>query len=242
MHQGSHLQIIFSLLSDYSDEDPKELLADEDTRPRVTSESIITNLFHVLFGENNYGQSKYWEDRYKEKDEQYEWFLSWDSIYPSIKDHLSQHVEKCLNLGCGNSPMCVDMLNCGICSVVNIDISQTVINQMRNRYKDQRLSWHAMDCRNLTFAENEFDMVIDKGTIDALYCMENPADNIQKTVQQISNVLIPTKKYICISFGTPDQRKEFIDIAKKYFTFTESICIKNDDFPNKVYHAYIFCK
>lgn len=46
-------------LSSSEEYDPSEQLADEDTRQRVTPESIIMNLFQCLFSDNDYGKSNY---------------------------------------------------------------------------------------------------------------------------------------------------------------------------------------
>lgn len=138
--------------------------------------------------------------------------------------------------------MSADMLENDIKHVISIDISPSVIEQMRERYKDHNLLFQVMDCRNLLFAENEFDMVVDKGTIDALYCMEDANENIEQSIKQISNVLIPTKQYICISLGSPEQRKDFIDISSKYFTLQNTVSIKNPNNKEKVHYVYIFKK
>ncbi len=63
-------------------------------------------------------------------------------------------------------------------NITNIDISSTVIAQMKERYKDDFpnlkctlslfLLVDVMDARKLTYAPASFDMVVDKGTLDSI--------------------------------------------------------------------------
>lgn len=70
-------------------------------------------------------------------------------------------------VGCGNSTLSADMVEDGYI-VTNIDISEVVINFMRDKHPN--MEWYQMDATEMTFDDNTFDIVIDKGTIDALAC------------------------------------------------------------------------
>jgi len=48
--------------------------------------------------------------------------------------------------------------------------------------------------------------VLDKSTIDALFCMENSHINLSKMLKEIQRVLKPGGTYIAISFGEPEDR------------------------------------
>jgi len=34
------------------------------------------------------------------------------------------------------------------------------------------MKWHVMDVRDMTYQDGEFDLIIDKSTIDAILCMD----------------------------------------------------------------------
>lgn len=227
--------------SDY-DDDPNEMLADCDTRtPQQVLKDIYTNLFNALFSDNNYGSGSYWDERYKEGKEEYEWFLSWDQIFPKISSYLHFPIEKCLNLGCGNSLMSRDMLKNDIKFITNIDISETVIQQMKETNEDEaRLEWLTMDCTKLSFENNTFDFVVDKGTIDALYCCDDAEDKIEKTVKEIERVLKSGGGYICISYGDRNIRSFFLQTTQKFMENRAEEKVTIND--NKTYFAYIFIK
>jgi ubiquinone/menaquinone biosynthesis C-methylase UbiE len=75
---------------------------------------------------------------------------------------------------------------------VNIDISSVVVHQMRATFPDvPRLYWLVMDCTNMGFDDDHFDIVFDKGTIDALMCDTSCLGPIGATLRQIYRVLKP---------------------------------------------------
>ena len=93
-----------------------------------------------------------------------------------IEDHsLSSQIKfnlKVMNLGCGNSVICEDMYDEGYENIWNMDISSICIQQMaaRNKKSRPKMKFEVMDCRDLKYASEMFDLVIDKSTIDALLC------------------------------------------------------------------------
>ena len=62
------------------------------------------------------------------------------------------------------------MFDDGYQNITNIDISQTSIKAMIEKYKDKgpNFKYIQMDVRAMDLAENSFDAVIDKGTFDSV--------------------------------------------------------------------------
>ena len=81
-----------------------------------------------------------------------------------------------------------DMYDDGYKDQVNVDISSVVINQMSERNKDLRpeIRWEVMDVCDMTkeLESNQFDLVVDKSTIDALLCGDNSFINVAKMVKE----------------------------------------------------------
>jgi len=72
-------------------------------------------------------------------------------------------------LGCGNSSLSKDMYDDGYHNIVNLDFSQVVIDKMAKRHAAcTGMTWVCMDMLNMGFTEDSFDVVLEKGTIDAL--------------------------------------------------------------------------
>jgi Methylase involved in ubiquinone/menaquinone biosynthesis len=68
------------------------------------------------------------------------------------------------------------------------------------------MTWTVMDVRDLKFNSNNYDLVIDKSTIDALLCGDNSYINVAKMTKEIQRVLKVGGFYMAISYGTPDNR------------------------------------
>ena len=115
--------------------------------------------------------------------------------------------DKILNLGCGNSTLGYDLNQRGCTNIINIDLSELVIKQMQTKYKDyldDHFKFIKMDLFNLEFSTDDqtvFDVVLDKGTLDAL--ATNASDEIKeklfKMFNEIERVLNNFGKYICVS-------------------------------------------
>ena len=217
----------------------------DDYEPEKIIEKIFINLFNSLFSDSEYGSANYWEERYKKEDTTYEWFLSWEIIYPQISEFINYPISKILNIGCGNSPMSYDMLNSfnKINEIISIDISNIVIEQMKNKYKNnEKLKWETMDCTKLNFPSEYFDLIIDKGTIDALYCCKDFRQQISQTIEEINKVLKHQSKYISISYGKQELRSDFIENCKQCFELQSIITISASEEHERTHYAYIFYK
>ena len=75
---------------------------------------------------------KYWDKRYDNKVDTFEWAASWDAVRQDIFQHAigSQNLStiKVLNVGCGNSTLPEEMYDEGILHIFNIDISQVCLD------------------------------------------------------------------------------------------------------------------
>lgn len=134
-------------------------------------------------------------------------------------------------LGCGNSrnydrflflifislgfseEMCYD----GFKDIFNVDYSEKVIEMMKERTKDNfsSLKWATMDFRNMSELEGStFDVVLDKGSLDALWSdggsQWDPSDSVLNDINcslnEVMRLLKPGGKFISITFGQPHFR------------------------------------
>lgn len=126
---------------------------------------------------STYSSPRFWEEHYRSgPDAKLDWYVEWGRLLADgrrVKDLVKEHVSpehRILVLGCGNSPMSLDMYRDGYRQQHNIDVSAAVIEQMQKRHADemQGASWEVMDARQLSFTDGHFDAVIDKGTFDAV--------------------------------------------------------------------------
>merc|ERR1712146_820179 len=74
-----------------------------------------------------------------------------------------------LNLGCGNSEVARYMFeDKAYKNLVSVDVSETLIAKMKEKYS--AMEFHAVDAQDMKqlFKDGQFDVVLDKGTLDAV--------------------------------------------------------------------------
>ena len=195
----------------------------------------------------NYGDIKYWEERYKNSE--YATF-DWLENYPTLKEiitslNIPKESGKILNLGCGNSEFSENMYDDGYHNIKNIDISHYVIDLMKERSKTRpEMTYEVMDVRDIKYESNYFDLAIDKSTIDALLCGDDAFINVAKMIKEVQRVLKVGGYYMIISYGTPDNR--VLHLNRKFEKFKIEILKIEKDFVEEEgydnYHYIYLCQ
>lgn len=111
----------------------------------------------------NYGDPKYWEDRYKQQTGvTFDWLENYESLKPLFENLLAKD-NRVLNVGCGNAELTEDMYDDGYLNIVNTDISEVVIHQMKSRNVGRPgMAWIVDNCLDMDFDDEHFDVVLDK--------------------------------------------------------------------------------
>ena len=109
----------------------------------------------------SYADASYWNDRYAKKDDAFEWLCGWEQLEPLWWRRVT-NATRVLHAGCGTSLVGADL------GAVNVDVSPECIDAMRKARPDG--DWRVADCLALPFADDSFDAVLDKGTLDAFCC------------------------------------------------------------------------
>ncbi|KAJ8974922.1 hypothetical protein NQ317_010205 [Molorchus minor] len=152
---------------------------------------------------NQFTEVDYWESFFKQRGSKtFEWY----GEYAELSDHLHKYIKKqddVLIIGCGNSTMGQDLYDIGYSKIINIDISQVVIRQMLSQKGKNRdgLKYIQMDALNMTFEDEQFNVILDKGTLDALMPDDSEVTllKINQYFDEIQRVLKTGGRYICIS-------------------------------------------
>ncbi|KAG9103691.1 hypothetical protein FRC06_008808 [Ceratobasidium sp. 370] len=165
-----------------------------------------------------YESKQYWDQRYgsEEGQEPFDWFKSYADIRDILGAYIPTRSVRILMLGCGNSTLSEDMYRDGYHEVVNIDFSSVVIEHMRALHP--YMEWIEMDIRDLKFEDESFDVLIDKGTMDAMLTgtsdVWNPApeivENCEKEISEAIRVLRPGGKFVYLTFGQPHFRRRYL--------------------------------
>ncbi|XP_017554627.1 EEF1A lysine methyltransferase 4 [Pygocentrus nattereri] len=161
-----------------------------------------------------YKDVDYWNKRY-ETEESFEWFGDFSKFQHLLVQHVGRD-ENILMLGCGNSALSLDMYQAGYTSIMNVDYSSVCVESMAERHSDcAGLSWVCMDISHLAFPNASFDVVIEKGTLDAMLVDEEDPWNISdsnaqlmhQVLSEISRVLKPGGRFVSVTFAQPHFRK-----------------------------------
>lgn len=151
-----------------------------------------------------FASKSYWDSFFKKRKNAFEWYGEYSHLCGMLHKHCKP-VEKVLMVGCGNSKLSEDMYDVGYHHIVNIDISDLVIKQMikKNNVNRSKMKYIKMDIKETSFDNEEYDVVIDKGTLDALFIdnKEETVNGIKKMFGEIHRTLKTNGRYICVTLA-----------------------------------------
>ncbi|KAG6514483.1 hypothetical protein ZIOFF_024843 [Zingiber officinale] len=139
----------------------------------------------------------------------FEWYAEW----PELRDPLLAQLKtvaaaaadplQILVPGCGSSRVSEYLYDDGFRCTTNIDFSKVVVSDMLRRYVRSRpeMRWRVMDMTELQFAEETFDVIFDKGGLDALMEPEHGAKLGTKYLKEVKRVLKSGGKFLCLTLA-----------------------------------------
>lgn len=184
-----------------------------------------------------YGKASFWDGRYCNNPEPFDWYHPYEAIAGIVNKYADPSM-RVMQVGCGNSTLTEEMYEDGYKNIWNIDLSRVVIDQMKEKTADfartdisfkpskdgnsqaplkadevTGIQWHQGDAIDMVsyLQDKVFDIVIDKATLDCVFCSDVPQRNVNKYLQEIERVLGPEGLYLCFSFGLPETRLSFLD-------------------------------
>ncbi|XP_005374908.1 PREDICTED: methyltransferase-like protein 13 isoform X2 [Chinchilla lanigera] len=152
-----------------------------------------------------FGSVDYWEKFFQQRGKQaFEWYGTYLELCGVLHKYIKPR-EKVLVIGCGNSELSEQLYDVGYRDIVNIDISEVVIKQMRERNASRRpqMSFLKMDMTQMEFPDASFQVVLDKGTLDAVLTdeEERTLQLVDRMLAEVGRVLQVGGRYLCISLA-----------------------------------------
>ncbi|KAF3323675.1 methyltransferase-like protein 13 isoform X1 [Carex littledalei] len=141
----------------------------------------------------------------------FEWYADWPELKGPLLSHLSAPSDSVSSMdlveilvpGCGSSRLSEFIYDAGFRCITNVDFSKVVISDMLRRYVRSRpeMKWRIMDMTNLQFSDEVFDIVLDKGGLDALMEPEVGTALGSKYIKEVKRVLKNGGKFICLTLA-----------------------------------------
>lgn len=186
-----------------------------------------------------------------------EWYVGWRVLRPYALEYAARS-HRVLLLGIGTSTLGEDMASDGFSRVTAVDYSEPAVRLMRRAQQNRlgararaatrgdsepesldaptpptpfEVDYRVMDVTRMTFADEAFDCVLDKATLDTMCQLDDDEDeedfslkNDDATKTKISRAarmlrescraLRPGGTYVCVTYGAPSDRMDlFLDLA-----------------------------
>ncbi|ETV94125.1 hypothetical protein H310_12134 [Aphanomyces invadans] len=175
----------------------------------------------------DFGSVEYWDNRYIEAGARarMEWLFPYKDVQGSFESYLGpdKSAVRVLVLGCGTSTLADDLRQAGFHHVTCIDFSGAAIRCMTSASSPPAVSstqpppiqYIQMDVRDLTaFADNSFDVVIDKGVLDCVVCGISNSVGATRMLSEVRRVLqAPSGVFFLFSTGSYATRVPYIEEA-----------------------------
>lgn len=156
----------------------------------------------------DFGDPLFWKEVYTHKRSRKNVPQEWIVAYKDFKAqrwHRFLRGGSILDLGCGDSNFMSDAYDDGNCDITCTDIEPSVVETMRQRNAISRpeIKYLVCDARDMhPFADQSFDIIFEKGAMDALKCAGRAAAS--RCSSEIHRVLKDTGLYICVSLQEPE--------------------------------------
>lgn len=175
----------------------------------------------VVSDHAQYGRVQFWDMRYANEHEPFEWYYPYDYFRSTIRDCVPLS-WKVLVAGCGSSNMVGDLVADGYERVTGLDISRVAIAQLKYRYKDyQEIDLINANMTDTDLPEGSYGAIVDKALFDSLLCSQTTTTTIAQYLFEVERLLDDEGVFIIISHGTPEQRLPMLeqyDIEEPHFT------------------------
>lgn len=196
-------------LADIMDSIPDEIKSqiDDELAAELSSESF------------DYSNPDYWEKRYKKQvGKSFEWYgVKWQILKRILEPHL-QREHHILHVGTGNSELPEEMHSDGYLHQVGADVSKNVISQMSSKHQRlaPALSFQVDDALRSNFADGSFDVIIEKGTMEAV-----GSDRDCVLADEGCQMLVPEKMLLLEAFRLLRPGGILISVADELQSFPE---------------------
>jgi SAM-dependent methyltransferase len=174
----------------------------------TSKEKGVEEFDDVISDVAQYGRVQYWEGRYANEHEPFEWYFSYDYFQETVRSYIPLD-RRVLIAGCGTSHMLGDMADDGYQQLVGADTSRVAIAQLKYRYRDyEQITFFQGNMTDTDLPDASFGAIIDKALFDSLLCTQMGNASIAQYVQEVS-----------------EDRLDMFDLVSQSFFFSTTLTI-----------------
>lgn len=159
-----------------------------------------------------------WNQFYKEETDAVEWHSS-IPLDVLVKAYITKE-GSCLMIGCGTSqlPRAIYDADGTAAAMTCLDSSSTCLDQLKQQFDsvnddDASIQYVCGDAVELTQTLGDvtsFDVIVDKGLMDALLCDEGWNGPVERLMEQAIRRLKVGGQYLLVSYGLPSSTQDFL--------------------------------
>ena len=160
-----------------------------------------------------FGTHDYWDNGYKTGEAPREWFIPYEKMSRFLKKRVPT-TSKTLVIGCGTSKLTPEMYDDGFKDIKSMDFSETAIEQMRREYPN--FEWDLENVLKMSYPDESFDFIMDKGTLDCMFFMDETNEKITQMLKEVWRVIKQGGFYAVVTCGCPMQRMSLLEDRTSY--------------------------
>mmetsp|Transcript_69710 Transcript_69710/g.130112 ORF Transcript_69710/g.130112 Transcript_69710/m.130112 type:complete len:378 (+) Transcript_69710:31-1164(+) len=171
--------------------------------------------------QGRYGDASYWDDRFRTQDKgMYKdriddrgsgWLCGYEGPLQQTLHAITEGDKnlKVLNLGCGVDRLSEDIYADGYENLLSVDASPSAIQEMRDRTAKTmpKAQWEVENALSMRIPSSDVDVVVDKGTLDAILAGPYPILSAAAVLAEVQRVLPVGGMYVLVSHGRGDPKE-----------------------------------
>lgn len=205
---------------------------------------------YTELGESELGTVAYWETCYEDELKQFarysdpgEIWFGHDIVKRLIKwmsnTSLLKKEDDIVDLGCGNGMLLVELANEGFSNLTGLDYSENAISLSRKVAEKYKVTINFITCNILNGLGANYNVILDKGTYDAISLTKDAKSNRMKYMQNVHVSLRTEGIFIVVSCNWTEN--ELVEQFKSNFTLLEVIPTPQFKFGGKVGNVVTIC-